>query len=223
MRLIVTGPKRRGKDTLAKWFKANAHLFVPQGEKVPEVHICAFAEELKRQVAQAFDAPVSLFYDDDVKEVQTAQLSFAKCKDKKFVQICQKFLPSLRGFEECDGLSMSPREAAQLWGTEYKRSEKEGYWISFVDNKVKERPNDFYVVADGRFPDELQWGIQSGFLTVAVVPVGWPEKVDHTKGHASETSLSSFKMDIKVENPYKNMPQFEENIRQALRPFMPKD
>lgn len=220
MKLIVTGPKRRGKDTLAKWFKANAHLFVPNGTTAPEVHICAFAEELKRQVAQAFDVPVSLFYDDDVKEVQTTRLSFENCKDPRFVEICKTFLPALRGTSEVDGLSMSPREAAQLWGTEYKRNEKDGYWISFVDEKVKAKPNDFYVVADGRFPDELQWGIDSGFLTVAVVPVGWPEKIDHTKGHASETSLSSFKMDIQVENPYKNMAQFEENIRQALLPYM---
>src|SRR3990167_8023328 len=100
-----------GKDTLADRL-VSRHGVVKRG----------FADPLHAEVAAAFKVDVAWLKDRDRKEQPQDLLRLVRCYDEAF-----------RAWANRQGHGVmsarSPREVLQLWGTEYRRSQSETYWL----------------------------------------------------------------------------------------------
>ncbi len=172
MKLLgLLGVKGSGKDTMAKYLI----------EQVGYVRI-GFADELYKQVAQAYSTTVETLNRRETKESALPFLTLAHCKDLHFVEVAIGQLthstalrkaalayassgvmpahaPSRR-VKQLLKAARSPRWTLQLWGTEYRRRSKFGvdsYWLDIVAAIVKANPQQLYVITDVRFINEARF------------------------------------------------------------------
>lgn len=81
------------------------------------------------------------------------------------------------------------RPILQWWGTEFRRSQDEAYWVKKIDQKIQACPkNSVAAITDVRFPDEARYVLdQDGFLYRV-----FRESVKHNDQHASEIALDNW-------------------------------
>lgn len=138
----LTGPAGSGKD-------ATADVLV-KGHGFKKM---AFADALRAEVCAAFSVPLDYLTDREAKEIPIRALALAQCYDDKFIDAVEKAVGGL------DHLApRSPRQIMQWWGTEYRRSQSESYWI---DRAIKRMGSllirrQSVVVTDVRFANEAE-------------------------------------------------------------------
>lgn len=159
----LTGLAGCGKDTVAGMLRAHC-----------SAHALAFADALRAEIADAFCLETIFLTRRDTKEQPLPALALTNCTDRAFVDRMLVHYASGMGPGGIEGerLSLaaprSPRQIMQWWGTEYRRSQDTGYWISKAHQTVswlsKTAQADLVVLTDVRFVNEAnlvrRWGGQ---------------------------------------------------------------
>lgn len=189
----LTGPAGSGKDTVADLLRTHARFAK-----------CAFADQLRWEVCEAFGIEPLLLTHRSRKEEPHPALALAKCKDHAFTGLLlqsglyDRFNGSVEDFMAAP---RSPRHIMQLWGTEYRRSLDSGYWTGAVVAHVNYQCKNFntrHVITDVRFENEAQAVRNMGGV---VWQIKRPDlKVDTT--HASESDGSQFGPDAVINNSH---------------------
>lgn len=134
----ICGEKFHGKDFFASLIKGRNNNFV----------ILHFADELKRICSTVFGIPKEYFTDSNLKEKQINPIDIDQRISLVEAEVGFK-LPRL------NKVANSARELMQLIGTEYVRSVKDNYWVSFIKRKIENSNNKGrFIVADVRFTNE---------------------------------------------------------------------
>lgn len=144
----LTGLAGAGKDTVADALVTHAG-FVK----------LAFADELRLQVLHAFArADAALLANRDTKETPTDRLALGWCTDLEFVGAVNA--SQYGGAMPLEALDVprSPRQIMQWWGTEYRRTQDQDYWVCLLCNRIRtlqgQQGLHRFVVADARFENE---------------------------------------------------------------------
>lgn len=191
MKLIaLTGPAGCGKNTVADYLCAN-YGFTQY----------AFAAPLKREVAEAFALGadhVAWYEHRENKERSALRLALRECVDAAFVQ---QMLSSHFMAEDCTGELMvqflcAPRSwrwILQRWGTEYRRRQRDSYWLDRMAGSLN---GTNAVITDCRFPNEADFVRRRGGCLWHIKR----ESVRPVEGHASELVLTKTYDDVVVPN-----------------------
>src|SRR6218665_290879 len=151
--LGFTGPAGAGKDTCA-------HILQAYGFRC-----IAFADELRRQVAEAWRIDPRMLTDRATKEWDIPALAIANCSDGNFVV-------RMHTLNEDAQAPRSPRWIMQRWGTEYRRHfEGDTYWIGFVERWVQRQRGiscKRLVITDVRFENEAKFVQRLGGWQITV-------------------------------------------------------
>lgn len=184
--VLVADRPRAGKDTVAD-------MLIEHGAAQCKV---AFADELYREVADAYQLREDTLRLDYVKTHPSAALALCECENKEFVDL-------MVGRGESEYLTRTSRQILQWWGTEYRRSQNPNYWIDRLVEKVRGTPVGLPVaITDVRFPDEYEVTRSiaeergGSVLTVRVHRPSVPEADDHVSNHWSLRSME----DIRIPN-----------------------
>lgn len=145
------GTPGAGKDTVANRMRAT-HGF----------HVFAFADAVKRELVAAFDVSPTLFSERHLKGVATKLLSLGCTNHVTFVSW---YLSTAAGELEAAHLGAgvltlprTPRWLMQTYGTDFRRSVNDNYWLDRMTEKLDTIPIDEHVViSDVRFENEAEY------------------------------------------------------------------
>jgi hypothetical protein len=111
----------QGKDTVADYLALKGFVRV------------AFADNLKKEVAEAYRTTVARLEERELKETAQPYLALIRCHDAEFIEVALTHLglaesrfgdPSPENAARLHAAMISPRSprwVTQLWGTEYRR------------------------------------------------------------------------------------------------------
>lgn len=152
----------------------------------------AFADALKKEISDSyFNAPVALFNDRRTKAEPTPRLRLADCNHKPFIDW---YLSTRDGEYEFALMGAgfysqprSPRWLMQQWGTGYRRSQDNQYWIKRLTENFP--ANERVVITDVRYDNEV---IEFETAKHEVWEIVRPNNPHHNKSdkHSSNTRLS---------------------------------
>lgn len=168
---------RSGKDTAVAEILAKRGLrgdIVKTGEHTYHIEgydICryAFADALKREVSEEADKAGGM------EKLFAPNYCFPK----------KGYVMTLPDWVKYDPDDEKNRTLHQWWGTEYRRSDDESYWVRQVAEQIEREKPQYALLSDMRFPNEMKFAKQHGF-TVRVDRPGLPPAT-----HASETALEN--------------------------------
>jgi hypothetical protein len=189
----LTGPAGCGKDTVADLLRTHVRF-----QKV------AFADQLRAEVCEAFGIEPLLLTHRPTKEEPHKALALANCADHGLAGAllhCSVLDAEDGTHAEILAKPRSPRQIMQWWGTEYRRSQADGYWTGAVVARINDaiKYNDLrHVITDVRFENEAQAVRNMGGV---VWQIKRPDlKADTT--HASESDGSQFAPDAVINNSH---------------------
>ena len=146
--IALTGAPGVGKDLFAQLAAEQAGY-----EKL------SFAEQLYREVSEAFEIPIANLQDRATKESPHPALRWSTCRDPEFRAVLAQYARTTNATPSEEERQFSPREILKLWGTEYRRREDPAYWITPVLGKLHYYRLHRVVgctISDLRFLDELR-------------------------------------------------------------------
>lgn len=189
----LAGPAGSGKDTVADLLRTHARFAK-----------CAFADQLRAEVCDAFGIEPLLPTHRPTKEEPHPALALRNCKDHGFIGAllyCSALDAEEGTHAEILARPRSPRQIMQWWGTEYRRSLDNGYWtgavVAHVNYQCKNH-NTRHVITDVRFENEAQAVRNMGGV---IWQIKRPDlKVDTT--HSSESDGSQFNPDAVINNSH---------------------
>jgi hypothetical protein len=168
MKIIAFGGRKNsGKDTLAKFLVRNRlELF-----NTESVKIYHFADPLKELAINYLGCPAEWVYGSQ------------EDKENKVEHLLWSNFPATE-FPDDNTKAMSVREVLQFYATEIFRRQDPEIWVRMLKNRILEERPDIAIVADMRFPNEVDGihdlGGKTVYLTRAVPPLS---------NHESETAL----------------------------------
>lgn len=149
----------------------------------------SFAGNVYKEVAQSYGVTVAWLSDRGRKETPQPELATKYCNDPDFVKIIAGDPDAPR----------SPREVLQKWGTEYRRSQNDNYWIDKVDQAIQSSNSADFAITDVRFPNEAVYIKKyRGIIAQVLRSVYIPDPATST--HASEVGLTLFRPDFVIKN-----------------------
>lgn len=151
----------------------------------------AFADPLRAEVAAAFGVDPWSFSDRAAKERPHDALRPSTCADTAFAALCHQ----LRPYRTDDPLS--PRQALQWWGTEYRRAQHPDYWLVRASERaaVAATRSRLLAVTDVRYPNEAAWIRSRGGVLWRV-----DREVADVAAHDSERAWRSIDVDAVIRN-----------------------
>ena len=159
----ITGLAGDGKDTVADLLRTHCGA-----------RTLAFADALRQEIVDAFCIEELLLTRRATKELPLPALALNNCTDRAFVDrmVVHYMAGAIDGGVEGERISLtaprSPRQIMQWWGTEYRRSQNDAYWVSHAHQHMqwlsKSQHADLVVLSDVRFVNEAnlvrRWGGQ---------------------------------------------------------------
>lgn len=174
----LTGYSGSGKDSVARLL---AERF--------RVARLAFADELKREVAAAWNVDVSLFHHAGLKEVRLHQLALARCTHVEF---------AARHWHLAQLDALKPRTVMQAWG-DWVNEIDPGRYVRVVDAQWREvaaTEPQAVIVTDVRSDREYAWLQHHGGALWRVVRPGQRQP----SGHATEWHQRYWRVDAEIVN-----------------------
>lgn len=187
----------QGKDTVADYLATKGFIRV------------AFADNLKRECAEAYQTTVARLEVRELKETDQDYLALKNCTNQEFVECALRYLGVVAqygGFSAIPAEVLqteldkprSPRWATQLWGTQYRREMyADDYWVAQGCNAVS-GPGD-YTVTDVRMPNEPVAMKELGAVIVRIVFPGSEIPITGDE-HPSEIALLHYPEDALLVN-----------------------
>lgn len=180
MKIVAfTGKAGVGKDTAADHLVAN-HGFVKRG----------FADPLYEEVAHAFGVNVPRLRARPTKETMVDWLTLRMCNEPAFVEMI------LASKEKELDTWCSPRYVLQKWGTEYRRSKSDTYWIERMAVFSQLARGFGIAVPDCRFENEANFVKRMGGTIVRII-----RDVPGVAGHPSESGFPESLVDFTIMPP----------------------
>lgn len=188
--LGLSGPAGCGKDTVADLLVAHAGFTK-----------LAFAAPLKSEVACAFEIDSLYLSRRETKEHPMSCLALRRCLASGFV--ARMFMVfALQGQTLDLDAPRSPRQIMQWWGTDYRRYQRQGYWVQQTNSRIsyllKQRLAQRIVVSDVRFADEAD------LVRTTLGGQLWQIERDGVElaqgSHVSETTGAAFRPDLILNN-----------------------
>jgi len=168
--IVIAGKKQSGKDTLARM------LVEELEEDGFTAEIVSFADPLKRACHIVFGIPLELMYGSDRDKESLTTLMW----DGLPKAVCKKYHP-LQGHYRTG--AMTVREVLQVIGTDiFRECVYQDVWAAAPF--VAKYESDFVIIPDGRFPNEVEYGMNAGAVTIRI-----KRDTGLVDQHTSETSL----------------------------------
>ncbi|HAR43493.1 MAG TPA: hypothetical protein DCS07_12815 [Bdellovibrionales bacterium] len=183
MRIIgLAGKAGTGKTTFAKHA-----ISVFGGTKI------ALGDAVKEEAAEFLDSCLVAYEQQHLYGTQDDKAEIFSVLVGDWLQTDYRLRKILNPYTEFDGnsVSMSYRQLLQLWGTEYRRAQKESYWADKGKEKILATEGLIFV-DDIRFPDEAEMIQDLGGVLIRIERPGGP--FISTPDHPSETSLDGCNM-----------------------------
>ena len=195
MTVGIIGRKGSGKDTVANVL-ANEYGF----------YTTRFAKRLYKEVAEAFRIDVAVLEDRNTKESPLSCLTLGACDDGDFWKTALLHLRKEKETNTGSGwfispmtrdFVLSPRKVLQLWGTEYRRSQDNYYWVKWLEADIAAQDNEFVVIADVREDFEAAYVKRRdrGYNLKTVRPSNPYDSGNGTSSHSSETRVDTLAFD----------------------------
>ena len=185
----LTGPKGCGKDTVAELLRTHAGFYV-----------CAFADQLRREVCRAYREEPIQFTRRETKEHPLSALALRRCFDEAFVAR-MGLLHLDRGVDLDLDAPRSPRQIMQWWGTEYRRLIDPDYWAdglhAHIHGLLSVNDANRIAVTDVRFENEAETITALGGVIWQVKRPGCTVPSD---AHVSEVDGSQFEPTAVIDN-----------------------
>lgn len=184
----LCGPAGAGKDTVAAILRAHAGF-----------RALAFADALREEVCSAYGIEPLFLTRRELKDAPQAYLALNKCGDRAFITAVaqQHNTGKLSDFMR---EARSPRQIMQWWGTEYRRAQRDTYWLDQVAQSVQNINRALlqraFVITDVRFHNEAQ-AVRN--LAGQIWQVTRPG-AEATGAHASDVSGAEFNPDNVIAN-----------------------
>jgi hypothetical protein len=186
----LTGPKACGKDTVADLLRTHCG-FIKMG----------FADALYAEVSEAFGVEITQLQQRETKEHPMSALAMAKCLGDGFTGRMIN-LSHERGERLDMHAPRSPRQILQWWGTEYRRSQSQNYWVGMTSARIayfmNARLATRFVLTDCRFPNEVE--MVRGAYGGRIWQVKRPGCEVPADSHTSETTGESFNPEAVIDN-----------------------
>lgn len=185
----LTGAAGSGKDSVAD-ILVREHGF----------RRIAFADALYEEVSTAFNVPIEFLKNRETKEKPSARLSLGHCMDDKFAMLVRQI--KHRGNRPIGHASIpySPRQILQWWGTDYRRAQRETYWIDKVRAQLLcpygGAMEQDWVITDVRFQNEADLVQELGGQLGLVLRPG----VEPVADHDSEEFWKTCSPDVVIQN-----------------------
>jgi hypothetical protein len=171
-----------GKDAFADRL-VEKHGFVKRG----------FAAPLYEEIADAFRVTVPWMQDRSRKEEPQRELRLTQCADGDFVEC-------MRDRDIPVSLWLSPRQVLQWWGTEFRRSQDNDYWLKRMAvfcRAAHDTGAKGVAVPDTRFENEAQFIHDAGGVVIRIERTGLPVV---ESGHVSSKKFPPHLIDYTVWN-----------------------
>ena len=179
MILGLTGGAGSGKDSVAD-ILVQEHGF----QRI------AFADALYEEVSTAFNVPITFLKNRETKESPTPRLALGCCANEEFCRVVMRACGVFRG------AAWSPRQILQWWGTEYRRAQRESYWIDKVRDRILSNGSLGWVITDVRFQNEADLVQELGGQLGLVLRPG----IEPVANHVSEEFWQTCSPDIVIQN-----------------------
>lgn len=185
----LTGLAGAGKDTVAALLRTHC-----------AAHTLAFADALRAEIADAFCIEEIFLTRRDTKELPMPALALKNCTERAFVDR-MLVLHMQAGNPINPNAPRSPRQIMQWWGTEYRRSQNDAYWVGRAHQTIhwlsKTQHADLVVLSDVRFENEAalvrRWGGH-------IWQIQRPGTTTTCGSHASEATGEHFAPDAVIRN-----------------------
>lgn len=185
----LTGLAGAGKDTVAELLRAHCGA-----------RTLAFADALRAEIADAFCLETIFLTRRETKEIPLPALALSNCTERAFVDR-MLVLHAQSGTAINPDAPRSPRQIMQWWGTEYRRSQDQGYWVSRAGQTIswlsKSEQADLVVLTDVRFVNEANLVRRWGGL---IWQINRPGLQRAHGAHASEVTGEHYAPDAVIHN-----------------------
>ncbi|EGQ61488.1 hypothetical protein GGI1_06977, partial [Acidithiobacillus sp. GGI-221] len=144
----------------------------------------------------AFNASVEFLKNRETKEKRSFRLSMGHCMDGDFARVVRGIRHGGNRPIGHSGIPYSPRQILQWWGTDYRRAQRDSYWIDKVRDRLMLTPNTHWVITDVRFQNEADLVQEFGGQLGLVLRPG----VEPVANHVSEAFWQTCNPDIVIRN-----------------------
>lgn len=182
----------------------------------------AFADELKKEVAEHYGVSVDLLNDRVLKEVPQVALNPRRNALRK-IPVLSLLTTSLFDVLWRAG-AKSPRDVMQAWGMMRREQDGADYWVRKIDAHVSSQPGR-YVVSDVRLPNERDWVKGLGGVTVRVTrpALEAQRKLEGNDSHYSEIALDDYVADHTLVNHENQIDQLFRDAEAVVAALFPEE
>ena len=162
----------------------------------PHVKLYSFADNLKQICVDLFSIPPECSWGTDEQKNQPQEHLLWENMPKAInSSMMKKLLPpdarTSHGWKEGP---MTAREFMQFLGTDVMRKMYEPVWVQSCVNKIKHEQSSLAIVADVRFPNEVDAIKNAGGSVVRL------NRANRADNHPSETALDDYDFDHYIDN-----------------------
>lgn len=187
----LCGYANSGKDTAADLLVTHAGF-----------RKLAWADALRGEISEAFEAPLDLFTSRKTKDAVTPVLALRRAPLGLVgaVVVARELDQTFGDLDALLDAPRSPRQIMQWWGTEYRRRQDPNYWtkrlVSRINYYISDLRERAFVITDCRFDNEVRTLREMGGELWQVNRPG----VQPQGNHASVTDGSEFKPEVALDN-----------------------
>lgn len=160
-------------------------------------HHVSPSDGLYEEVSDAFDVSIAFLQGRMTKENPSFRLALSRCQNREFVHTIGDLErdknPKLM-WSVAMNKPRSPREILQLWGTEYRRSQDQDYWIKIMNDKINTLGDGPIVSTGIRFENEANLIMKLGGIVVRVTRPGVFPVNDHVSERYAREGFCHFEL-----------------------------
>jgi len=177
--------------------KDNAFIEYAEHNMWPYVKLYSFADNLKQICVDLFSVPPECVWGTDKQKSQLQEHllweNMPKAINSTMMKKIIKAPDVKRSFDWKEG-PMTAREFMQFLGTDVMRKMYEPVWVQSCVNKIKREQPSLAIVADVRFPNEVDAITDAGGVVVRLT------RGDRADAHPSETALDDYDFSHHIDN-----------------------
>ena len=199
-KLIILTSDDQGKEDWGEFDvarKDNAFVEYAEHNMWPYVKLYSFADNLKQISVDLFSIPPECVWGTDKQKSQLQEHllweNMPKAINSTMMKKIIKAPDAKRSFDWKEG-PMTAREFMQFLGTDVMRKMYEPVWVQSCLNKIKREQSSLAIIADVRFPNEVDAVTGAGGVVVRL------DRGERGDSHPSETALDNYKFDYNIDN-----------------------
>jgi len=198
-KLIILTSDNKGKEDWGEFDVArtdNAFTEYAEHNMWPYVKLYSFADNLKQICVDLFSVPPECVWGTDKQKSQLQEHLLWENMPRAINSGMMKKLlsPDARTSHGWKEGPMTAREFMQFLGTDVMRKMYEPVWVQSCVNKIKREQSSLAIIADVRFPNEVDAVTDAGGVVVRLT------RGERADGHPSETALDDYDFHYNIDN-----------------------